>query len=277
MSLTPAAFDFVRQLVRREAAIVLEPGKEYLVEARLIPLAREAGAGTVDDYVVGLRRTPDSTACARVVDALTTNETSWMRDNEPFQALVSDVLPGVVAGRAGDRTLQVWSAACSSGQEPYGLAMLLADPLKAAGWQYSILATDISQEMLDRAQLGTYSQLEMNRGLPAAMLVKHFTRTGTSWQVNPEMRRHIRFKRVNLAAPFPPGLPRFDVVFLRNVLIYFDAATKRSILERMRRVLRPEGYLFLGGAETTLGVDEGWERVKIGRSFAHRPKSGGGQ
>ena len=273
MTLPSPAFDYVRDLVRREAAIVLEPGKEYLVESRLLPLAREAGEPTVGDYVAKLQRSRDPRTTQRVVDALTTNETSWLRDNEPFQALTAEVLPDLIRARkgTGERSLQIWSAACSSGQEPYGIAMVSAELLKAAGFSCSILATDISEEILERARAGLYSQLEMNRGMPAAMLVRHFTRAGTQWQVGPELKRSVTFKRLNLAAPLP-AMPRFDVVFLRNVLIYFDAATKRSILQRVRAVMRPDGYLFLGGAETTLGIDEGWERVKVGRTYAQRPK-----
>jgi chemotaxis protein methyltransferase CheR len=270
--LTSTTFDYVRQLVHRDAAIVLDPGKEYLVEARLLPLAREAGITSVADYVESVRRSNDRRAQQRIVDALTTNETSWLRDGEPFEALVSDVVPQVMAVSRSDRTLRIWSAACSSGQEPYGIAMVLGDQLQSAGWRLDILATDISEEMVERVQAGLYSQLEVNRGLPAPMLVRHFSRVGTSWRVNEDIRKVVTFRRMNLATPFGK-LPTFDVVFLRNVLIYFDAATKRSILQRVRATMRPEGFLFLGGAETTLGIDDGWERVRVGRSYAHRPRA----
>lgn len=275
MALAPGSFTYISTLVRREAAIVLEPGKEYLVEARLLPLARAAGAANVDAFVTALQRNPARRDIEKVVDALTTNETSWMRDTEPFQALVSDVLPELMAKpRLGaGRTLQIWSAACSSGQEPYGIAMMTGELLRASGWRAEILATDISQEMLARAEAGVFSQLEINRGLPASLLVKNFTRVGTQWKLNDDIRRLVSFKQMNLAAPFP-NLPTFDVIFLRNVLIYFDGPTKRAILQRMRSQLRPDGYLFLGGAETTLAIDDDWERVKVGRTFAHRPRPG---
>lgn len=274
MSVAQATFDYVASLVRREAAIVLEVGKEYLVEARLLPLARSAGQPSVDEYVAGLKRSNDRTQVQKVVDALTTNETSWLRDSEPFQALVSEVVPAIMANKRSSKTLSIWSAACSSGQEPYGIAMMLDDLLRNTGWRLEIMATDISMDMLQRAQKGVYSQLEMNRGLPAPMLVKHFTREGASWKISEPLRQSITFKQVNLAQPFPP-MPTFDVIFLRNVLIYFDPSTKRSILQRMQQVLAPGGFLFLGGAETTLGIDDSWERVKVGRAFAHCPKISG--
>ncbi len=274
MSVSKETFDHVAALVRREAAIVLEVGKEYLVEARLVPLARKAGCSGVDEYVAQLKRINDRHQIQQVVDALTTNETSWLRDSEPFQALVSEVVPAVMASKRSSRTLSIWSAACSSGQEPYGIAMMLDDLLRNTGWRLEILATDISMDMLERAQKGVYSQLEMNRGLPASMLVKYFTREGASWKINEALRQSITFKQVNLAHPFPL-MPTFDVIFLRNVLIYFDPPTKRSILQRMQQVLAPDGFLFLGGAETTLGIDDTWERVKVGRSFAHTPRLSG--
>ena len=268
MTLTGPAFAYVSDLVRREAAIVLSPGKEYLVEARLTGLARAAGAADVSAYVTALKSRGTAAQRMAVVEALTTNETSWFRDGVPFDVLRTTVIPELLrTPRRGP--IKVWSAACSSGQEPYTIAMLMADTLP---WDASveILATDISQEMLDRTRTGRYSQLEVGRGLPAPMLVKHFGRSGTQWQVSDLLRAMVQVQKLNLAAPFPP-LPRFDVVFLRNVLIYFDAATKRSILQRVRRVMSPDGYLFLGGAETTLGIDDGWERQTVGRYTLHRP------
>jgi chemotaxis protein methyltransferase CheR len=270
MALTSTAFDFVRDLVQRESAIVLTPGKEYLVEARLLPLARKQGSIDVSDFVDHLRSRPDRAAQQLVVEALTTNETSWFRDSEPFSLLSSTLVPDVLRSRSDDRCLRIWSAACSSGQEPYSIAMLLGDQLRSAGWTCQIVGTDISEAMLERAREGRYSQLEMNRGMPAPMLVRHFQRAGAEWQVSAEIRRMVAYRKLNLAAPLPV-LPSFDIVFLRNVLIYFDTATKRSILQRVRGVMRPESYLVLGAAETTLGIDESWERVALGRTSVHRP------
>lgn len=270
MTLSPPAFAYVSDLVRREAAIVLTPGKEYLVEARLTELARAAGASDVSDYVSILRTKGTPAQRMAVVEALTTNETSWFRDGAPFDVLRSTVVPQLLAAPGRRSRLNIWSAACSSGQEAYTIAMIMADHALPRGVTADILGTDISQEMLDRTASGSYSQLEIGRGLPAPMMVKHFKRAGTQWQVSDQLRSMVRVRKLNLAAPFPP-LPLFDIVFLRNVLIYFDAATKRSILQRVRRVLNPDGYLFLGGAETTLGIDDGWTRETIGRFTLHRP------
>jgi len=206
-----------------------------------------------------------------VVDALTTNETSWFRDREPFNALTEVVLPDLIATRTNSRVVRVWSAACSSGQETYSLAMLLQDHLPA-GWQYEILATDISHEMIERARNGQYSQVEMNRGLPAQLLIRHFERVGPTWQVAPALRRSITFQQVNLDGPLPTATP-FDVVYLRNVLIYFDVETKRAVLRNVSRMMRPDGWLFLGAAETTIGVDDRFDRVPTGRTAAYRFRS----
>jgi chemotaxis protein methyltransferase CheR len=273
MTLATTTFDFVRDLVQRESAIVLAPGKEYLVEARLLPVARQEGLPDVGSLVDAVRARPDADRTRRIVEALTTNETSWFRDGDPFTALTSTVLPSLVAARGPNDRLQIWSAACSSGQEPYTIAMLLEDALPNAAGRVSITATDLSREMVERTRAGRFSQLEVNRGLPAAMLVRHFTRVGAEWEVAAGLRRMVTASECNLAAPLPRMGP-FDVVYLRNVLIYFDLPTKQSILRRVREVMRPDGWLFLGAAETTLGVDDSWERAVIGRSSAYRPLKG---
>jgi chemotaxis protein methyltransferase CheR len=273
MTLTATSFDWVRQLVHRESAIVLAPGKEYLVEARLLPIARQLGLPDVGQFVDSVRTRPSPESTRKIVEALTTNETSWFRDGDPFTALTSTVLPALQAARGPAERLQIWSAACSSGQEAYTIAMLLEDAMPNAGARVSITATDISREMVDRTRAGRFSQLEVNRGLPAPMLVRHFTRVGTEWEVAPGLRRMVTAFECNLAAPLPRMGP-FDVVYLRNVLIYFDLPTKQAILRRVRDLMRPDGWLFLGAAETTLGVDDSWERVVIGRSSAYRPLKG---
>jgi chemotaxis protein methyltransferase CheR len=270
VTLATADFDYIRDVVRRHSAIVLEPGKEYLVESRLVPLARKEGEPSIAGLVARMRAERTGALAGRVVDAMTTNETSFFRDNHPFDAMQRTVLPQLVQARAAERRLSIWCGAASSGQEPYSLAMLLKDALAAhPGWRSTLLATDLSQEMLDRTRSGLYSQLEVNRGLPVAMLVRHFDKVGTSWQVKQDLRALVSTRLLNLAAPFPP-LGAFDVVFLRNVLIYFDAATKRAVLAKVRQVLRPDGYLFLGGAETTLGIDDAFERVVLDRATAYR-------
>ncbi|MGY1832819.1 CheR family methyltransferase [Geodermatophilus sp. SYSU D01180] len=273
MTLTATRFDWVRQLVHRESAIVLAPGKEYLVEARLLPLARKMGLTDVDAFVDSVRSRPRPDDTRSIVEALTTNETSWFRDGDPFTALTSTVLPALLSARGPAERLQVWSAACSSGQEPYTVAMLLEDALPNAASRVSITATDISREMVERTRAGRFSQLEVNRGLPAPMLVRHFQRAGSEWEVAPSLRRMVTARECNLAAPLPRMGP-FDVVYLRNVLIYFDLPTKQAILRRVRELMRPDGWLFLGAAETTLGVDDSWSRVVLGRSSAYRPLKG---
>ncbi len=193
----------------------------------------------------------------------------------PFEALRTKVLPELIAARAAQRTLRIWCGACSTGQEPYSLAMLLKEHFPQLGsWQVSILCTDLSRDVLAKAKSGAYTQLEVNRGLPAAMLVKHFARQGEVWQIRDELRTRLQFQELNLARPFP-NLPRFDLVMLRNVLIYFDVETKRGILARIRRVLAPDAFFFLGAAETTLNIDDAFESVPVGRTVCYRLKNGG--
>jgi chemotaxis protein methyltransferase CheR len=272
MTLTAQEFAFISGLVRRDASIVLEPGKEYLVEARLLPLARKAGIATVSEYVNRAQIRPEPELNRQIVDALTTNETSFFRDGEPFSALTNKVLPELLPARSTKRHLKVWSAACSSGQEPYSLAMVLSDGLPA-GWTFEILGTDISLEMLNRAEVGAFTQLEVNRGLPAPLLVRHFERVGANWRVSANLRKVVSFRRLNLAAPLPP-LGLFDIIFIRNVLIYFDVETKRSVLRQVSNLLTPDGWLFLGSAETTIGIDDRFERIATGRTSAYRLRAG---
>lgn len=269
MTITADAFTFVSDLVRRESAIVLGPGKEYLVESRLLPLARANGDANIEAYVAKARQHPGGPFPRQIVEALTTNETSWMRDSEPFLALRTTVVPELVAKRSASRKLRVWSAASSSGQEPYSIAMTLADMPALTGWSIDIIGSDLSHEMVARCQAGRYSQLEMNRGLPATQLVRHFTREGAYFKVNPALAAMTSFRQVNLVRPLPP-MGTFDIVFCRNVLIYFDTPTKREVLRKIRQVMAPDGVLYLGAAEMTMGVDDAWERVAIGRSSVHR-------
>lgn len=267
MSLAPDSFDYVATLVHKKSAIRLEKGKEYLVESRLAPLVKSAGMTDVDAYVRGLRGS--AARQDQVVEALTTNETSWFRDVAPYTALRSSVLPALKG--EGRSRLRVWSAACSSGQEPFSIAMTVADHFPGMG--LSVVATDLSEAVLAKGRSGEYTQLEVNRGLPAPMLVKHFTRTGPTFEISGAMRDQVTFRRHNLLDPPPPGGP-FDLVFLRNVLIYFDVATKREVLARVRKALAPGGFLFLGAAETTIGIDDSWERLTQGGSSVYRAREG---
>lgn len=272
-NLDAPSFDYVRKLVHDHSAIALEASKEYLVESRLMPLAKQRGLSSIKDLVAQLRDRPYGKAHAEVVEAMTTNETSFFRDVHPFEAFKSIVIPGLLVARAARRSLSIWSAACSSGQEPYTIAMLLLEYFPMVrDWNVEIVATDLSQQMLDRAMKAEYSQLEVNRGMPAQFLVKYFQRVGLHWQVKPEVRRLVRFVKANLIEPWP-SLPACDVIFMRNVLIYFTLETKRAILTRVRKQLAADGTLLLGGAETTLGIDDGWRRANHGKTSTYHPIS----
>jgi chemotaxis protein methyltransferase CheR len=268
-ALQTADFDYIRTLVRQRSAIVLEPGKEYLVQARLMPVARKQGLADISELVERLKR-GDATTTTQVVEAMTTNETSFYRDHHPFEALREEVVPELMQLRKAQRTLRIWSAASSTGQEAYTIAMTLREHFpQLAGWNVSILGTDLSQEVVDKAKEAKYAQIEVNRGLPAPLLLKYFERAGSSWRVKADLRSAVEFRQMNLVAPWP-SLPRMDVVFLRNVLIYFDADTKRDILNRVRRLMAPDGYMFLGAAESTLQYDGMFERVTRSRANCYR-------
>ena len=270
--LQAADYDYIRRLVRERAAIVLDETKNYLIETRLQRLASTERFASVAELVALARR--DSAICRRVIEAMTTNETSWMRDVHPFEGLRHHIVPEMLRSRAGTRSLNVWSMACSSGQEPYSIAMVLREYFpQLLPWTLRILATDISTEMIAKAKEGAYSQLEINRGLPASLMTRYFKRDGLQWRVNDDLRTVVEFRPMNLNEMWPT-LPRMDIVFLRNVLIYFDIETRRSIFLRLRKVLAPDGYLILGGAETALNLDDQFERVTVGRSVAYRLRSG---
>jgi chemotaxis protein methyltransferase CheR len=273
VALLPADFDFVRTLVRQRAAIVLEDEKAYLVEARLLPLARREAGGSLSELITRIRANAHDELRHKVVEAMTTNETSFFRDVNPFEALRKIVLPELIQKRATVRRLYLWCAASSSGQEPYTLAMVLREHFAALpGWQLQIHATDLSQEMIGRCREGIYNQIEVNRGLPAALLVKYFQRHGDSWRINDEIRRMVEFRTLNLIEPWP-AMPAWDVVFVRNVLIYFDVAIKSQILDKVRQSLRSDGFLFLGGAESPINLSAAFERVNYERAGCYRLRS----
>ncbi|HLJ96555.1 MAG TPA: protein-glutamate O-methyltransferase CheR [Gemmataceae bacterium] len=273
MSLSPADRDFIRTMVYQRSGIVLEEGKAYLLETRLSTLAAREGFPSLASLLVKLRAERSNGLETRVVEAMTTNETSFFRDIQPFEALRQLVLPDMMRRRAKDRKLAVWCAAASCGQEPYSLAMLVHEhfPTLIASWKLQILATDLSLEMVERSRAGLYSQVEVNRGLPARLLVKFFENQGLQFQLKAEIRRMVEFRQLNLIGPWPL-LPAPDIVLLRNVLIYFDVATKKTILGKVRRLIRPDGYLFLGGAETTMNLDDAFERVPFERAGCYRVK-----
>ena len=260
--MTDQDFDFIRKLLRDRSAITLEDGKQYLVESRLAPIVREQKLDSIGDLVALLRAPFSDGLQQRVVEAMVTTETSFFRDLHPFEALRKTLIPDLLQKRQNERRLNIWCAACSTGQEPYSLALLIREHFpQLAGWKVNILATDISRGVLARAREGSYSQIEVNRGLPAALLVKHFRQHGNSWQLHDDLRGMVDFQELNLARAWP-ALPRMDLVFLRNVMIYFDVATKKVILDRMANVLQRDGYLLLGGAETTFNLNGSYRRLE---------------
>jgi chemotaxis protein methyltransferase CheR len=264
-------FARVQKLVYEQTAIVLENGKEYLVESRLAPLARAHGFATVDDLCQTLAARSD--LVAQVVDAMTTKETSFFRDHHPFDAIRQHILPTLIARRARERSLRIWCAACSSGQEPYSMAMLIVDEFpELAGWNVRIDATDVSRSVIARAKLGRYTQVEVNRGLAPELLAKYFYPQGTDWQIRPEISRLVRFGELNLIAALPPS-DLYDLIFLRNVLIYFDLQTKLSVLAKVRQRSAQDGYLVLGGAESTPREMRAFERLPIARAGIYRVKT----
>lgn len=278
MALSKLDFEYISSLARSEAAIVLEEGKEYLVETRLAPLAQREGFASLSAFIYQLRVGVKVNGLHhKAIDALTTNETLFFRDFHPFDALRRWILPAVLERRAPARRLTIWSAACSSGQEPYSLAMLLLDHFpQLADWKVTILATDLSPTILELAREGEYSQFDVNRGLPASYLIKFFARHGDKWRIKDEVKRMVEFRRLNLIQSWP-AMPTMDLVFLRNVMIYFDLETKKRILGRIRNCLLPHGYLFLGTVETTANLDPAYEPVSFGKTVAYRlrPETGG--
>ena len=272
MSFSPATFAYLAQMVREHSAIVLDDTKGYLVESRLGPLLYSEGVRDIDELTYRLRDDRFGPLRRKVLDAMTNNESWFFRDLYPFEALKTTILPAMLNRGDTARSLSIWSAACSSGQEIYSVAMLIRENFPSLlNLNLSLLGTDISEAILHRAEAGLYSQLEVNRGLPAILLAKYFQQTGRDWQLKRIVRDMPRFRFVNLSAPFP-HLGPFDVVFLRNVLIYFALDVRREILARIRQVLRPGGVLFLGAAETTLNLDDSYERVPFQRAFYYRPK-----
>ena len=267
-------FSFIAGLVRDRSAIVIETGKEYLVEARMAPIIRSEKLDGIPELIVQLRRTPDGDLVDAVVDAMTTNETSWFRDRHPFDVLKSQVIPELIERNEEKRKFHIWCGAASTGQEPYTIAMTIREHFPILeGWDVKIIATDLSMTVLNQAISGRYGQIEMNRGLPAPLLAKYFVRDGTGWVVSEEIRRLVDFRPLNLIENWPV-MPKADLVFLRNVLIYFDVETKRAILEGVRKQMEPHAYLFLGGAETTMSVHDDFERIPMGKTAGYKVRRG---
>jgi chemotaxis protein methyltransferase CheR len=263
---TEENYKYLQREIYRQSGIVLDEDKHYLLESRLMPVARTARLANLDELCTRLRTAADTALARKVIEALTTNETLFFRDIAPFDTLRQRLVPELLAKRP--QKLAIWSAAASSGQEAYSIAMLIKE-LGMNGSSVEILGTDLSEQMLDRAREAKYAQFEVNRGLPAPYLVKYFKREGLDWQLKDEIRSMVKFSRFDLRQSMA-GLGKFDIVFCRNVLIYFDVETKIKILNEILSVLNPGGYLFLGGAETTLNLQGSFDRVPIGTTVAYR-------
>ena len=262
--------DYVRRLLLEEAAIVLEDAKGYLAEARLDALARREGIASSTELVARLKLGRPDGLRSKAVEAMTQNETSFFRDARPFDEIRRSILPDLIGRRLEPRRLRIWSAACSSGQEPYSLAMVLLEDFPGlAGWDVSILASDLSTRMVGRGLAGRYTQAEVNRGLPSSLLVEHFRREGLEWVIDGAARGPVDFRPINLVGDWP-ALDEFDLVALRNVLIYFGIDDRKAVLARVARALAPDGYLWLGTSESTINLDDRFERVEPGRGSFYR-------
>ncbi len=254
--MTPADYDYLRKLLKDRSGLVLSADKQYLVESRLLPLARKVGASHLANLVAKLKAPGAEPLIVDVVEAMTTNESFFFRDKIPFEHFKDYMLPNLLKARAARRSIRIWCAAASTGQEPYSLAMILKEMApQLAGWRFEIIATDLSNEVLEKARAGLYSQFEVQRGLPIQFLMKYFTQSGETWQIAPEIRAMVQYRPLNLLVDFS-HLGNFDIVFCRNVLIYFDQETKVRVLERLARLTEQDGYLVLGAAETVVGLTE---------------------
>lgn len=271
--LCPNDFQFLTSLVQSKSAIVVEAGKGYLIESRLLPLLNELGLESLSDLVAQLRKPSARETTQRVVEAMTTNETSFFRDIHPFQTLQSHILPELIKSRAKDRSISIWSNACSSGQEVYSIAMLIRQHFPELNtWKIRLVASDLSSKILNKAKEGLFNQTEVNRGLPMPMLLKYFNREGANWRLTDEIRNMVEFREVNLIEAWPATISKMDIVFLRNVLIYFSPETKAEVICKVRKALRDDGHLFLGGAETTMNLKVPFERQVIGKAACYRIK-----
>lgn len=260
-------FTFLIDMIKSRSGIVLSADKGYLVESRLIPVAQRNGMASVEELVQKMRASTNAALMEEVTEAMTTNESFFFRDKTPFEFLKDHIMPHFVASRGSNKQLKFWCAAASTGQEPYSIAMVLKEMnAQLPGWSYKILGTDLSNEVLEKAKAGSYSQFEVQRGLPINLLVKYFKQTGETWMIDPAIRAMVEYKNFNLLGSFA-SLGTFDIVYMRNVLIYFDRETKKSILERAAKLLAPDGFLVLGAAETVIGITEEFRPLKSHRGL----------
>jgi chemotaxis protein methyltransferase CheR len=258
---TPVDYDFLRKCLKERSGLVLSGDKEYLVESRLLPVARRAGFANLGELVATLKAAPEAALMTTVVEAMTTNESLFFRDKTPFEHFRLTIMPALLAARRASRSIRIWCAAASTGQEPYSLAMCLKEMERdIAGWRIELVATDLSGDVLEKARAGLYSQFEVQRGLPIQSLIKHFTQSGEQWQIAAELRAMVKYRQLNLLRDFS-SLGMFDLVFCRNVLIYFDSDTKIDVLNRMAQLTASDGFLVLGAAETVVGLTDRFKMV----------------
>ena len=259
--MTPHDYDFLRKCLKDRSGLVLSADKQYLVESRLLPVARKAGLANLGELVTALKRGNAPALMTAVVEAMTTNESFFFRDKTPFEHFRLTIMPALLAARKNSRTIRIWCAAAATGQEPYSLAMCLKESAaEIAGWRFELLATDLSGEVLEKARAGLYTQFEVQRGLPIQLLIRYFAQFGELWQIAPDIRAMVRYRQLNLLADFSQ-LGIFDLIFCRNVLIYFDQDTKTDVLDRLARVTAYDGYLVLGAAETVVGLTDRFKMV----------------
>jgi chemotaxis protein methyltransferase CheR len=248
------SFDALCEFLRRSSGLMMEQSKRYLVESRVMPIVRRERLASLDELVLLLQKGQSPKLAKDVIEAMTINETYFFRDKTPFDQFRTVILPKLLAARANEKRIRIWSAAASTGQEAYSLAMIIDDSAaKAPGWKFEIVGTDLAETVLEKAKKGIYSQFEVQRGLPTPYLLRHFNQIGDAWQISETMRSKVSFRQLNLLSDFN-SLGRFDVIYCRNVLIYFDAARKADILGRMTRLLAPDGFLALGASESLIGL-----------------------
>ena len=252
-------YDYLRKLLKERSGLVLSADNQYLVESRLLPLARKIGVSHLSDLVAKLKAPGSERLIVDVVEAMTTNESFFYRDKIPFDHFREFMIPSLLKARAAQRRIRIWCAAASTGQEPYSISMILKEmAAQVAGWRIEIIATDLSNEVLEKARAGLYSQFEVQRGLPIQMLMKYFTQAGETWQISPEIKAMVQYRPLNLLSDFG-HLGSFDIIFCRNVLIYFDQPTKVDVLERLARLTESGGFLVLGAAETVVGLTDAFK------------------
>ena len=266
--MTPSEYEYLQKLLKERSGLILSADKQYLVESRLIPLARRSNLSGISELVAKMKTGAEPLVVA-VVEAMTTNETFFFRDKVPFDHFRETIMPTMLEARKHRRSIRIWCAASSTGQEPYSLAMILKEMgASISGWRAEIIATDLSQEVLEKSKAGIFSQFEVQRGLPIQLLVKHFTQINETWQLSPEIRAMVQFRQLNLLHDFS-HLGTFDIIFCRNVLIYFDQGTKVNVFNRLAKVIEPDGFLVLGAAETVVGLSAGFSPYPERRGLYH--------